>query len=217
MWSKLKEQYNKLKLGDKKLYLITNSDKFNSDDEFLDAVASALEGGVEIVQFREKNMPAKRMIELGKKIKQLCVEYSATFIVNDRADIAAIVGADGVHIGQDDMDVKSAREILGENAIVGVSTHTPEQALNAIEDGADYIVVGPVFTTSTKKDTNHVGLEYVKWVSENITLPAFGTSGINLENCSKIFDAGLKRIAVTRAIIYAASPCKAAINMLKKF
>lgn len=216
MWDKLKEKYNQIKLADKNLYLVTNSDSFDSDDAFLDAVASALEGGVDVLQLREKKMSANRILELGKKIKQLCLQYDTTFIINDRIDIAALLEADGVHLGQDDLDVKSAREILGANAIVGISTHAPEQALKAVEDGADYIGVGPVFATPTKEGRIPVGLEYVKWVSENITLPAFAIGGIDLENCNQVFDAGIKKLGVVRAIINATSPQKSAEEFLDK-
>lgn len=206
MWDKLKEKYNQIKLGEKKLYLVTNSDKFESEDAFLDAIASALEGGVDILQLREKKMPANKVFELGKKVKQLCLQYDTTFIVNDRVDIAYLLGADGVHLGQDDLDVKSAKEILGNNAIVGISTHAPEQALKAVADGADYIGVGPVFATPTKEGRIPVGLEYVKWVSENVTLPAFAIGGIDEDNVKDVIDAGLNRVAVVRAIINAESP-----------
>lgn len=215
MYDKLKENYNKLMLANKKLYLVTNSDKFENDDDFLDAVASSLKGGVDIIQLREKNAPANRIIELGKKIKLLCAEYGATFIVNDRVDIAYILEADGVHLGQDDMDVDSARKILGHNAIIGISTHAPEQALKAVSDGADYIGAGPVFTTPTKPGRQSVGLDYVKWVSENISIPAFAIGGIDLDNVNEVLNTGLKRVAVVRAIINSQNPEKSANQFLK--
>lgn len=215
MWDKLKEKYNKFMLEDKKLYLVTNSDKFESEDLFLDAVASALKGGVDILQLREKNMPANKIIELGKKVKLLCAEYGATFIVNDRVDIAYVLDADGVHLGQDDMDIESARKILGSNAIIGISTHAPEQAQKAVNDGADYIGMGPVFTTPTKPGRQSVGLEYVKWVSENIKIPAFAIGGIDLDNVQDVVNAGAKKIAVVRAIINSDNPEKAAQEFLK--
>lgn len=210
MWDKLKESNNQVRLSDKKLYLVTNSDNFESDDEFLDAIASALEGGVDILQLREKTMPAKRVLELGKKIKQLCLQYDTLFIVNDRIDIAALLEADGVHLGQDDLSVADARAILGDKCIVGVSTHAPAQAQKAVEDGADYIGMGPVFATPTKQGRIPVGLEYVKWVSKNIDIPAFGIGGIDTQNVDKVINAGAKRIAVVRAIINAQSPQKEA-------
>lgn len=210
IWDKLKDKYSSFKLENKHLYLVTNSDKFESEDAFLDAIASALEGGVEILQLREKNMSAKKIVEIGRKIKQLCLQYDTTFIVNDRIDVAAILEADGVHLGQDDLDVKAAREMLGQNTIVGVSTHAPEQALKAVEDGADYIGVGPVFATPTKEGKIPVGLEYVKWASENIDIPFYAIGGIDEENISEVLQAGAKRVAVVRAIINAESPQKAA-------
>lgn len=216
MWDKLKEQYNKYMLESKKLYLVTNSDRFKNETEFLNAVASALKGGVDILQLREKTMSAQKIIELGKKIKLLCAEYNTTFIVNDRVDIAYVLEADGVHLGQDDMDVASARKILGSNAIIGVSTHAPEQAKKAVADGADYIGVGPVFTTPTKPTTKSVGLEYVNWVSKNIQLPYFAIGGINLENVDEVVKNGAKRIAVVRAIINAENPEHAAEEFLER-
>ena len=215
MWDKLKEQYNKYMLENKKLYLVTNSDKFETETDFLNAVASDLQGGVDILQLREKTMCANKFIELGKKIKLLCAEYNTTFIVNDRVDIAYILEADGVHLGQDDMDVASARKILGNNAIIGISTHAPEQAKKAVGDGADYIGVGPVFTTPTKPTTKSVGLEYVNWVSKNIQIPYFAIGGINLENVDEVVKNGAKRIAVVRAIINAENPEHAAKEFLK--
>ena len=213
MWEKLRG--NEGISENKKLYLVTNSDKFGSEDEFLDAIASALEGGVDILQFREKNMPAKKIVELGRKIKQLCSQYDVTFIVNDRVDIASILEADGVHLGQDDLGVNEARAILGDNCIVGVSTHAPEQALKAVEDGADYIGAGPVFTTPTKQGRTPVGIEYVSWVSKNIDIPFFAIGGIDTENVEQVIKAGAKRIAVVRAIMNAKSPQKTAKSLKK--
>ena len=157
----------------RKLYLVTNSDSFTSDEDFLNAAASALKGGVQILQLREKHSEAKRIIELGKRLRELCSIYNALFIINDRIDIAQIVHADGVHLGQDDIDIKLAREITGENTIIGISTHAPEQAIKAQNDGADYIGVGPIFTTPTKQGVKAVGLEYLNWVSKNINIPYF--------------------------------------------
>lgn len=200
------------------LYLVTNSDAFENEDEFLDAVAAALSGGVKVVQLREKTAPAKKIIELGRKVKQLCAEFGAVFIVNDRVDIACVLEADGVHLGQDDMSVEDARKILPQGAIVGVSTHAPEQAQKAVADGADYIGTGPVFTTPTKPGRASVGLDYIKWSAQNIDIPAFAIGGIDLDNVEQVLDAGAKRVAVVRAVINAKDPAKAAqtfINQIK--
>lgn len=217
MWHQLKEKGVSCRISeDKKLYLVTNSDQFNSDDEFLDAIASALEGGIDILQLREKNMPTKKILELGKKIKQLCLQYDTIFIVNDRIDIAFMLEADGVHLGQDDLDIKAAREILGNKCIVGISTHEPKQALKAVENGADYIGVGPVFATPTKQGRIPVGLEYVKWASKNIDIPFYAIGGIDTQNVDEVLEAGAERIAVVRAIINAKFPQKEAQKFQNK-
>ncbi|MDD3150190.1 MAG: thiamine phosphate synthase [Candidatus Gastranaerophilales bacterium] len=206
MFEKLSQKVNKYRLMDKKLYLVTDSSKFSTEDEFLNAVASALKGGVQIIQLREKTANAKIIINLGRKVRELCSLYNALFIINDRIDIAQIIDADGVHIGQDDVDIEYAREILGENKIIGLSTHSPEQAIDAVNRGADYIGVGPVFTTPTKPGRQSVGLEYVEWASKNIDIPWFAIGGIDLENINDVINSGASRIAVVRAIINAGNP-----------
>lgn len=216
MYSKLLEKFSKLRLKDTKLYLVTNSDKFKTEDEFLNAVASALQGGVDIVQLREKTRDAASTLELAKKIRQLCDEFNSIFIVNDRVDIAYLSGADGVHLGQDDISPQEARKILGDNTIIGVSTHAPEQARRAVADGADYIGAGPVYITPTKPGRASVGLEYIEWVSKNINIPAFAIGGIDLENADTVLNTGIGRIAVVRAIINSDNPKDAAEKLKSK-
>lgn len=203
MRSKLKLDYKKIFLHDKKLYLVTNSDNFESDEIFLDKVALSIKSGVDIVQLREKNTTSKRFIYLAQRIRELASHFGAAFIVNDRVDIAKISNADGVHLGQDDIPVSYAREILGDNAIIGVSTHCPEHAKKAITDGADYIGVGPVFKTPTKPSKDPVGLEYVKWAADNVNIPFFAIGSIDTANIKEVVQAGAKRVAVIRAIMYA--------------
>lgn len=216
MHNELQHKFNQIRLNNRNLYLVTSSDKFENDDDFLNAVASSLKGGVKIVQLREKNSTTKRILALGKKIRELTSLFDAVFIVNDRADLAKVLDADGVHLGQDDMDIESARKILGADKIIGISTHEPKQALKAVEDGADYIGVGPVFETPTKAGRQAVGLEYVKWASENIDIPFYAIGGIDLDNIEKVIENGAKNIAVVRAIINAQSPEQSAAEFLKK-
>lgn len=206
MFEELSKKLKLKRLEEKKLYLVTDRSKFASADEFLDAVAASLKGGVQIVQLREKSASAKEFIELGRKVKDLCALYDALFIINDRVDIAHIVGADGIHLGQDDVDIDSARHLLGKDAIVGISTHAPEQALKAVASGADYIGVGPVFETPTKPGRESVGLEYVEWASKNVNIPWFAIGGINQDNAHEVINSGASRIAVVRAIINAEKP-----------
>ena len=197
----LKMNLKKYLLEGKNLYLVTNSDNFASEDEFLDAVALALKSGVDIVQLREKNRPASEFIALGKKVRELASTFGAVFIVNDRVDVAKIVEADGVHLGQEDISIADAREILGENAIIGVSTHCPEHVESAIVGGADYIGVGPVFKTPTKPLKIPVGLEYVEWAAKNIDIPFFAIGAINTDNIKDVRKAGAARVALIREIM----------------
>lgn len=215
MFEELSKKLKMKKLNEKKLYLVTDRSKFSSVDEFLDAVAASLKGGVEIVQLREKSASAKEIIDIGKKVKELCAIYDALFIINDRVDIARILQADGVHLGQDDIDIHSARHMLGKDAIIGISTHSPQQAQKAVEAGADYIGVGPVFETPTKPGRKSVGLEYVQWAAKNVNIAWFAIGGINAENVSEVINAGASRIAVVRAIINAPNPADSAKNFIE--
>lgn len=205
IYEELKMNLKKYMLESKNLYLVTNSDNFTNEDDFLNAVALALKSGVDVIQLREKTKPAGEIIKLGKKIRELASIYGAVFIVNDRVDVAQIVEADGVHLGQEDICPYAAREILGEKAIIGVSTHCIEHAKIAMENGADYIGVGPVFKTPTKPNKTPVGLEYVKWASENVTIPFFAIGAINLENIQEVKNAGAKGVAVIREIMYSSN------------
>lgn len=208
MWDKLKEQFNLLKLEKKKLCLITNSDKFESKDLFLDAIASALQGGVDIVILRELAYPDNVVVEIASKLRILCDEYGATFIVNNRSDIAMIVEADGVHLGQNDISSQDARTVLGENAIIGKSTHNPDEVIQAVNEGVDYITFEPI------ADDKFVVEEYILWVNENIDVPVFLAGEINLKNINNIIQKGTKRIALTNAIMYAQVPEDSARKML---
>lgn len=208
MWDKLKEQFNLLKLEKKKLCLITNSDKFESKDLFLDAIASALQGGVDIVILRELAYPDNVVVEIASKLRILCDEYGATFIVNNRSDIAMIAEADGVHLGQNDISPQDARTVLGENAIIGKSTHNPDEVIQAVNEGVDYITFEPI------ADDKFVVEEYILWVNENIDVPVFLAGEINLKNINNIIQKGTKRIALTNAIMYAQVPEDSARKML---
>ena len=205
MWNKLKEQFNLLKLEKRKLYLITNSDKFLSKELFLDAIASALQGGVDVVRLNETQIPDSIYTDLGKKIRVLCDEFGATFIINNRCDIARIVEADGVHLDENSVSIDDAREILGENAIIGHTVHTPEGAVSAFNEGADYITL----------DYNVVNSEDIQWINDNIDIPAFITGDFNPENVSSVVQLGVRRIAITNPIMYAQVPEKTARDFLR--
>ena len=202
-----------MKLEKKKLCLITSSEKFVSKDEFLDAIASALQGGVDIIQLREKSIPDNVIVEIGHKVRTLCDEFGVTFIINDRADIAKIVQADGVHLGADDINVSDAREVLGENTIVGKTTHTPDEVEKAIKDGADYITLGPISLNS--KNSDAIDFSIIEWAQENVKIPTFITGDITLNNIIELNHRGIYKIAIADPIMYAKIPEETARNFLK--
>jgi thiamine-phosphate pyrophosphorylase len=174
------------------------------------AVRGALAGGAGIVQLREKDLPERRLVELGRRVRAWTREADALYIMNDRADLAVVTDADGVHVGQEELSVKEARRIVGPHRLVGVSTHTIDQARRAVLDGADYIGVGPVFPSATKSFESLAGLELVREVAAEISLPWFAIGGITAENANLVRESGATRIAVSHAILSADDPEAAA-------
>ncbi|MEX2107456.1 MAG: thiamine phosphate synthase [Solirubrobacterales bacterium] len=171
---------------------------------------AALNGGVDIVQLREKELDKPAIERSAQTFRRLCDTYSALFIVNDDPYLAQACDADGVHIGQDDMGVDEAREILGPNAIVGLSTHSEEQIEAAAEQPVDYISVGPVWETPTKEGRPGVGIGLVEHAAANAPHPFFAIGGIDPSNASEVVAAGARRLGVVRAIRDAADPASAA-------
>jgi thiamine-phosphate pyrophosphorylase len=191
------------RLHDAHLYLVCDV----RDDTFLDA---ALRGGVDIVQLRAKDAPDEVILATGRRFAARCAAHGALFILNDRPDLVAAVGADGVHVGQDDASVLGARELVGPQAIVGLSTHTPEQIAAAAAADVDYIGVGPVHRTPTKPGRAAVGLELVADAAASAVVPFFAIGGIDAGNVDAVRDAGATRIAVVRALTEAGDPESAA-------
>jgi thiamine-phosphate pyrophosphorylase len=143
------------------------------------------------------------MVEVGSKLQELARRYGATFIINDHVDVALAIDADGVHLGQDDLPVSEARAKLGSKKIIGLSTHSLEQALAAAALPLDYLGVGPVFTTPTKPEALQVGLELVANVSRRLTVPFVAIGGIDETNLEQVLDAGASNVAVIRAVVAA--------------
>lgn len=172
-----------------------------SENGILQDVREALEAGVRIVQYREKELSLRRQIEEAKEVLELCRDFGATFVVNDRVDLALAVGADGVHLGPEDMPPELARKILGEGKLVGVSVGSVEEAMRAKEAGADYIGVGPIFHTSTKSDAGPpIGLEGLREVRSAVDLPIVAVGGINLENLREVARAGADAVCAISAV-----------------
>ncbi|HEY2893104.1 MAG TPA: thiamine phosphate synthase [Pirellulales bacterium] len=179
-----------------------------------DLVDSLVACGVPMLQLREKNLPDLVLLERARLIRQLTLDTETLFIVNDRADLAYLAQADGVHLGQDDISVKEARCIVGPRALVGVSTHSIEQARAAVLSGANYIGVGPTFPSTTKLFEAFPGVELLRAVAAEIRLPAFAIGGIAAANLPQVLEAGFKRVAVSGAVIGAAEPAAAAARLL---
>lgn len=170
-----------------------------SDLEILDALIA---GGAKIVQLREKELLLRDFFDLAKAFRERTKRAGVTFIVNDHVDVCQAVQADGVHLGQDDFPVPEARKLLGTDRIIGVSTHTLEQALKAVEEGADYINVGPIFPTQTKEHFGDpVGLGLFREVQKRAAIPITVMGGINLHNLDSVLAAGALRIAVVSAVV----------------
>ena len=163
-------------------------------------VKAMVKSGVDVVQLRDKGRSDREIIAVGRKIAELTCGSKTVFIMNDRADLANAAKADGVHLGQDDLEVGDARRIVGPSKMIGVSTHSLAQARQAVIDGADYIGVGPVFPSTTKHFETHVGLELIKEVAAEIKLPVFAIGGITLSNLPRVLDSGARRVAVSGAI-----------------
>jgi thiamine-phosphate pyrophosphorylase len=191
------------RLHEASLYLVCDE----QPDAFLKA---ALRGGVDIVQLRMKGATDEQILKVADRYRQLCDASGALLIINDRPDLALAADADGVHVGQDDTSVARARETVGAERIVGLSTHSPEQVDNAQDAGVDYIGVGPVHATPTKPGRPAVGLELVRHAAAHSRLPFFAIGGIDAENVTAARQAGATRIAVVRALTESADPETAA-------
>ncbi|QUO48982.1 MULTISPECIES: thiamine phosphate synthase [Halorubrum] len=174
-----------------------------------EVVAAALDGGVDVVQLRDKATSARERYETGLRVRELTTEAGVPLIVNDRIDLASAVDADGVHLGQSDLPVAVAREQLGEDAVVGVSASTVEQAESAEAAGADYLGVGAVYGTDSKDvsgDRDGIGVERIAAVADAVDLPVIGIGGIDASNAAPVVEAGATGVAALSAITAAEDP-----------
>ena len=176
-------------------------------------VPAALEGGVDVVQLREKHASDEEIVRVGGELLALCEEHGALFFVNDRPDLAGACGAHGVHVGQDDEPVESVRATVGDGTLIGLSTHSPAQVDAAMRSSADYFAVGPVYETPTKTGRPAVGTELVEHAARSATKPWFAIGGIDASNARTVVDAGAERLVVVRAIRDAADPRAAAATL----
>ena len=193
-------------------YLVTQ-ESLSAGRNTAEIVEAAIEGGVDAVQLREKDTDARWRYEVGLELRKLTEEADVALLVNDRGDFAQAIDADGVHLGQSDLPIEVARDLLGPDAVIGCSTSTVEEAREAEDAGADYLGVGAIYGTSSKKDVpeekNGTGLELVTEIAEAVSIPVIGIGGITAENAAPVLEAGAVGIAVISEITAAEDPAAA--------
>ena len=192
------------------LHLVTDR-SLSQGRPLVEVVAEAVAGGVTCVQLREKDCSTREFLQEALALKELLQLLKVPLIINDRVDIALAVGADGVHLGQSDMPISHARRLLGPNCLIGISAESVDHAVEAEQQGADYIGISPVFSTPTKTDTAPaLGLEGIRQIRELVRIPLVGIGGINLTNARQVLASGADGVAMVSAIMAAASPRLAA-------
>ncbi|MBZ4666123.1 thiamine phosphate synthase [Mahella sp.] len=196
------------------LYAIAGSYKDDMSVEYM--AESAIRGGANIIQLREKNISAKQYIERAERVKAVTDRHGVPLIIDDRADIALASGATGVHLGQKDLPIAWARRILGASAIIGISVQTPQQAIEAQRQGADYIGAGPVFPTISKDDAEQpIGIAVLHDICHAVTIPVIAIGGIYAYNAAEVMDAGAAGIAVISAIFNARDIASATAELIQ--
>jgi thiamine-phosphate pyrophosphorylase len=201
---------------DFKLYLVTDRNQTAGRD-LVWVLEQALDGGIRAVQLREKDLSGRDLFLLAERCQRLCQSYQAALFINDRVDVAIAVGAAGVQIGKPSIPVETARALLGSQKLIGVSTHTLEEAKAAEQNGADFILFGPVYFTASKAVYGSPqGLSALKTIVDNISLPVYAIGGITLENLEPTQNTGVRGVALISAIVSAANPKEAAEKMLRR-
>lgn len=185
---------------DLKLYLVTDSEMLEGRD-FYKCIEDAIASGITTVQLREKDASGRAFLKKAMKLREITRRYGIKFIVNDRVDIALICDADGVHVGQSDIDAREVRKLIGDDKILGVSARTLEEAICAKNDDADYLGIGSIFTTSTKLDAKSASFETVKVIKEKVDIPFVLIGGIKLDNIDKLKSLNSDGYAIISAIL----------------
>ncbi len=194
------------RLATARLYLLATGSLCRGD--LIDTVRLSLDAGVEVVQLREKTLPGEELIARARAVRELTARAGALFVVNDRPDVALLTHADGVHLGQDDLPIHEARSVLGPACLVGVSTHSVDDARRAARQGADYIGVGPMFETATKDAGELLGPGGLASVLAEVRTPAFAIGGVDVVNVEQVRRAGGERIAVSSAVLRSEDPAR---------
>ncbi|AET67611.1 thiamine-phosphate pyrophosphorylase [Desulfosporosinus orientis DSM 765] len=196
------------------LYLVTDRKQLGNRD-LAESIEQAIQGGVTLVQLREKSVSTKEFLQLAEKVKEITSRYQIPLIINDRLDIALAIDADGLHVGQDDLPMVKARELLGPDKIIGVSASTLEEALLAEQQGADYLGVGAIFTTATKTDATDVSLKQLEVIKHSVSIPVVAIGGIGTTNLPLVRAAGVDGVSVVSAILGQENIYSAAMELKK--
>jgi len=191
---------------DYSVYLITQPYSPEHKDMYFANLEAALRGGVTLVQLREKALSTRDLLQLALKVKQMTAAYHVPLIINDRLDIALAAGADGLHVGQEDLPVSLVRRFLGKDKIIGASAKTVQQARQAVDEGADYLGVGSIFPTTSKTDAALISIETVRLIKQLVSLPVVAIGGISLSNIDALENEDLAGVAVISAILSADDP-----------
>ena len=182
--------------------MVTDRKIFSDKTSFINAIEDALRGGVRAIQLREKDLNTKDLLELAYKMRELTKKYHAKLFINDRVDIALAVDADGVHIGQKSIPAHAVRKIVQEKLLIGVSTHSLDEALEAERDGADFITLGPIYETPSKlKYGKPIGVNTLEIVKSHVSIPVFGIGGMKLDKVRELMETGADGIALISAIL----------------
>ncbi|GAX01776.1 thiamine phosphate synthase [Secundilactobacillus silagei] len=198
-----------MKISNRPLYLVTDALNY-SESDFLKHVESACQGGVDLVQLREKKLTSLQYFQRAYAVKQITDKFQIPLLIDDRLDIAQAVGAAGVHLGQKDLPVAVAREILGPRAIIGATAKTLTQAQLAVEQGADYLGTGAIFPTQTHVETVRTSVKTLKQIKQSVGVPVYAIGGLNAGNVAAVKPAGVDGVAVVSAIMRVADPQRAA-------
>ncbi|MBE6845668.1 MAG: thiamine phosphate synthase [Ruminococcus sp.] len=201
---------------DSSLYFITDSTQYGEED-FLNRVESACKGGVTLIQLREKERTTREYIAVAEKVHAITQRYNIPLIIDDRVDVALAVNAEGVHVGQSDMPVKIARKLMGDDKIVGATAKTVPQAIEAYEQGADYLGVGAIYPTTTKVKTVLTSVETLNKIVEAVPINVNAIGGLNKDNIHILKGSGIDGICVVSAIMKADNPCVAARELREAF
>ena len=198
----------------KKLYLVTNSDKY-SEEEFLKRIEDAIKGGVDILQLREKEKTDLEILNLGKKVKKICDEYNIPMLIDDKPHLAWALRC-GLHVGADDMPISLCRKLLGEKALIGATAKSVESAKKAQEDGANYLGVGAIFETKTHVKTKRTSVETFKKIKEAVDIDVYAIGGLNIENVEILKGSNTDGICVVRAIMDANDVYQTSLDLKEK-